>query len=115
MNVSEIKDLELRVENYQKMESYCQAIGIIAVGHGDDNLYNFFKLILRDLSFIELARVMPVCRTFFIIGRELITQKIPAQITEREGVEKQLKETLWEPGLFGMCLSIESYMHFNRF
>lgn len=74
----------------EKLQSYHAEMLKFSMTSEDQNIFNIYSLVFTKLNVFELAGMMPVCKSFFVIAREFITPQIPALIAESEELKKDL-------------------------
>lgn len=82
--------LQVQWKHHKEMESTHAAYMQMTISGMDRTIYELYKIIFRNFDAFRLIGIMSVCRTFFVLGRELVSLKIPAIIKEREEAKLQI-------------------------
>ena len=81
-----------KIHDYQNLEKYLNLSKTMVINDSGTNVVpNIFSVVLNHFACSELARMMPVCKKFFLLSREIFQVRLKDLIAEKQLLQKQLE------------------------
>lgn len=83
--------LKARINNYENLESYLEkANKIYIILPGDPVVGKVFSVVFNHFTCFELAKMMTVCKNFFLLSRGVIQVRLNDLIAEKQLLQRHL-------------------------